>query len=320
MHPFFPRPSRAGIVAFVAAFIPSLLMALYMPYAWPVARSDILPEIQLLVKQGQFPQALAKADAYLSAHPKEAAVRFLKGVILTEMERPTDAIAVFSKLTEDFPALPEPYNNLAVLYAQQKQYDKARVALEMAIKTHPSYSVAHENLGDIYARLASQSYDRALQRDSSHTVAPSQLALIRDLGNSTGKPELARLDHPANSAQVVSGPTPETPKSAISPFAAQETAQKSSEVSLTQGTQGHPLPLESSAGDADVAKILQHWGGAWSHMDFKTAIGYFISDLTCRIMREKISSSGLISGTVSGSPGSSGASGCRSELRKSRFW
>jgi tetratricopeptide (TPR) repeat protein len=50
-------------------------------------------------------------------------------------------MAVFSKLTEDYPELPEPYNNLAVLYAQQKQYDKARTALEMAIRIHPGYAL-----------------------------------------------------------------------------------------------------------------------------------------------------------------------------------
>jgi tetratricopeptide (TPR) repeat protein len=41
---------------------------------------------------------------------------------------------VFTKLTDDYPELPEPYNNLAVLYAAAGQYDKARAALEMAIE------------------------------------------------------------------------------------------------------------------------------------------------------------------------------------------
>ena len=88
---------------------------------------------------------------YIRDRPKDAQGRFLKGQILTEMNKPADAIAVFTKLTEDYPELPEPYNNLAVLYAQQKQYDKARTALEMAIRTHPSYAIAYENLGDVYA-------------------------------------------------------------------------------------------------------------------------------------------------------------------------
>ena len=94
------------------------------------AFADNLPEVQRMIKQGQYPQALEKIDAYLSSKPKDAQGRFLKGVIYTEMNKPTEAIAVFTKLTEDYPELPEPYNNLAVLYAQLKQYDKARTALK----------------------------------------------------------------------------------------------------------------------------------------------------------------------------------------------
>lgn len=75
------------------------------------------------------------------------------------MGRNAEAITVFTRLTEDFPELPEPYNNLAVLYAQQKQYNKARTALEMAIRTHPSYAVAHSE-EIVYAKLASQAYDK----------------------------------------------------------------------------------------------------------------------------------------------------------------
>ena len=95
-------------------------------------------------------------------------------MILTEQNKTDDAIKVFTELTEDYPELPEPYNNLAVLYATQGEYDKARKALEMAIRTHPSYAIAHENLGDIYATLASQAYDKALQLDSEQRHRPQE--------------------------------------------------------------------------------------------------------------------------------------------------
>ena len=131
----------------------------------PAVHADALQDISKQIKQGQYPQALEQVDKYLAAKPKDAQGRFLKGIVLTEMNKPNEAIAVFTKLTEDYPELPEPYNNLAVIYAQQKQFDKAKQALEMAIRTHPSYATAHENLGDIYARMASQAYDKALQID-----------------------------------------------------------------------------------------------------------------------------------------------------------
>ena len=143
--------------------------------------ADDYSEVNRLLKAGQPAEALSKADQYLNSKPRDPQMRFLKGVILAETGKTSEAIQTFVKLTEDYPELPEPYNNLAVLYASQSQFEKARVALEMAIRTNPSYATAHENLGDVYAKLASQSYSKALQLDGSNTGVPTKLALIRNL-------------------------------------------------------------------------------------------------------------------------------------------
>lgn len=181
-------------------------------------RADPLQDLQGLVKQGQLAQALERADQLLASKPRDAQVRFLKGVVLSELNRSSDAIAIFQKLTEDYPELPEPYNNLAVLYAQQRQYDKARNALEMAIRTHPSYATAHENLGDIYARLASQAYDKALALDSSNVAAQNKLALIREMisvGGKTTRPAVAAT--PAAAPAPAAKPVAPPPVAAASP-------------------------------------------------------------------------------------------------------
>jgi len=91
------------------------------------------------------------------------------------------AIATFQALTEDYPELPEPYNNLAVIWAQRGEYDKARKALELALTTRPDYAIAHENLGDIYSRMASAEYDRAIALDKTNKSAQAKLALVREL-------------------------------------------------------------------------------------------------------------------------------------------
>ncbi|MDR3322612.1 MAG: tetratricopeptide repeat protein, partial [Zoogloeaceae bacterium] len=181
----------------------------------PPAFANTLPEIQRLIRQAQYPQALEKADAYLASRPGDAQGRFFKGLILTEMNRTPEAIAEFTRLTEDYPELPEPYNNLAVLYAQQKQYDRARTALEMAIRTHPAYAVAYENLGDVYARLASQAYDRALQLDSANATAQNKLALIREL---VSAPTQAAHARPGN-ATVAARQPPAPPVQTAPPVA-----------------------------------------------------------------------------------------------------
>lgn len=146
-----------------------------------IAGADEIQDINNLFKQNQNTLALKRVDTYLTNKPKDAKARFLKGLILTAQHKTNDAISIFSSLTEDYPELPEPYNNLAVLYAGQGQYDKAKVALEMAIRNHPNYPTAQENLGDIYAKMASQAYERALQLNRNNATAKTKLALINDL-------------------------------------------------------------------------------------------------------------------------------------------
>ena len=143
--------------------------------------ADNLPDAQRFIKRGQYEQALEKVDAQLRKTPDDAQARFLKGVIYTETDRTAEAIAVFTKLTEDYPEMPESYNNLAVIYARQNLYDKARMALEMAIQAHPTYATAYENLGDLHAKQASQAYAKAVQLDGGSKTAKAKLALARDL-------------------------------------------------------------------------------------------------------------------------------------------
>ncbi|UIN23259.1 tetratricopeptide repeat protein [Herbaspirillum frisingense] len=168
------------------AVLSSLVAALFGVPAG-LAHASEMSDINKLMRAGQYAEALTKTDAVLAKHPRDAQLRFTKGLILAEQSRSAEAIAVFSKLTEDFPDLPEPYNNLAVLYAADGQYDKARAALDMAMRTNPTYATALENLGDVYAKLASQAYDKALQIDPGANVPQPKLTLLRSLnGNTTG--------------------------------------------------------------------------------------------------------------------------------------
>ncbi len=162
------------LITRTAAFATLLAIAM-------TARADEVQDANKLFKQGRYPQAMEKVDAFLATNPKDAQARFLKGLIFTEQGNTTDAVKTFTALTEDYPEFPEPYNNLAFLYASQGQYEKAKGALEMAIRTNPNYATAHENLGDIYAKMASQAYERALQLNKGNPSAKAKLALIREL-------------------------------------------------------------------------------------------------------------------------------------------
>jgi len=159
------------------ACIAAVLIALGLD----AAAADALDDAGTLLRKGQAAEALTRVDAILKDNPKDVRARFLRGVILSEQQKTNDAIAVFRSVSEERPELPEPYNNLGVLYAGQGRYDEARRALETAIVADPKYATAHENLGDVYARMAAQSYELAGKLDAKGTSARTKLKLIDQL-------------------------------------------------------------------------------------------------------------------------------------------
>jgi len=227
------------------------LLAVVLGAALP-ALADELDDASKLLKAGQREQALERVNRILAEKKDDPKARFLKGIILTEQGNTKDAIEIFTKLTQDYPNLPEPYNNLAVIYAGQGQYDKARAALEQSIRTHPSYATAYENLGDVYAKLASQAYDKALQLDNSNTGAQNKLSLVREL---------------------VGGPTQlaAAPKEPAKPPVA---AEKPPVVAALE----KPAAAASSSSSGDVLKTVNAWAQAWSKKDADAYLEFYAPD------------------------------------------
>ena len=157
------------------------LVLLAMALGAGAASADDYTPVNELLRNGRFAEATAKADQYLAKNPRDPQMRFLKGLIQQDAGKLTEAIATYTQMIEDYPELPEPYNNVAALYAGQGQFDRARAALEMATRTSKTYAIAHENLGDVYARLASQAYSQALQLDAANSTIAPKLVLIRQL-------------------------------------------------------------------------------------------------------------------------------------------
>lgn len=164
--------------------IAALLAALLLSSIAPAQASDAT-DVQQMFRAGRQTEALAKLDGLIAAKTAGPDLRFLKGVLLVEMRRTGEALVVFQNLTEDFPELAEPYNNLSVLYAASGDFDKARAALEGAIRANPGMAIAHQNLGDVYAQLARQSYQRALKLDAGSAGVPAKLAVLRELTEPT---------------------------------------------------------------------------------------------------------------------------------------
>lgn len=266
---FKPAAARLATILFCMGLTAPLL-----------AQTDDLQEAQQLLKQGQTDRAMERVEQFLKTRPKDARGRFLRGILLTEQNKPTEAIRVFTELTQDYPELPEPYNNLAVLYASQGQYDKARASLEMAIRTHPSYATAHENLGDIYAKMASQAYDKALQLDKGNQAAQTKLNLIKDLfTGGTRPPKVAALTQTAPKAAATTAPPaakPITPAPAI-PAAPQAAAAKPAPAPVVAATkepakepvkEAPPAKAAPPANNPEaVLKAVNSWAAAWAGND-----------------------------------------------------
>ena len=240
------------------------------------ARADDIEDANKLFKQGHANQALEKVNTYLGSHsksdPENAQARFLKGLIFTEQAKTAEAIKIFTALTEDYPELPEPFNNLAVLYAGQGQYEKARQELEMAIRTHPSYATAHENLGDIYAKMASQAYDRALKLDSSNTATQTKLAMIQELfaGSPQGK-QTAAPNTPASSIAAVKAPASQAPASAMPGQTAPAAMLPEKASSLPEKTSGNDEAKK-------VQETIMAWAAAWSSKDVPGYLSFYAQD------------------------------------------
>ena len=148
-------------------FCPLLLVA-GMLMTFGAHAADDYAEVQRLAGAGQSEQALALADRYLGAHPRDAQMRFIKANLLGRMGRAEQSELLLVELTREHPELAEPWNNLAVLHAARGRLDEARAALENALRIQPDYATALENLGDVQARLALQSYQRARQLDAAN--------------------------------------------------------------------------------------------------------------------------------------------------------
>lgn len=192
-----PRPHFRFLIALAASIVASAALAqapaapAYVepaPTPLPADYSDEarkayaagLKEAREAIAQHRYDAAIARLDALSRDRPREPQARFLKAIAQSEAGRPDDAFATLVALAADFPELPEVHNNLAVLHAARGNLDLAKRELELAIAASPEYAPAVENLGDVYAQLAAQQYERAIALEKGKGLAPAKLKLVRD--------------------------------------------------------------------------------------------------------------------------------------------
>jgi tetratricopeptide (TPR) repeat protein len=203
----FIRRSR-GFVASGLLFAITGIAACFAPSNAAFAQiarttTDGTPQIDASIANKDWNAALQQLDARLQSNPRDVQAKFKRATVLARLNRDDEAIAAFTELTQAYPELPEPYNNLAALYAKKGRYEDARAALETAVKANPGYALAYDNLGDLYLRLASESYKRA---QSLGSTSPLTRQRVTDIQKIIAPPPVSRRAAAASATAVASPP------------------------------------------------------------------------------------------------------------------
>ncbi len=150
--PLIFRSIRTSVVPIVLASLGGLCLP-----AW----ADVYDDVERLIRNSQLERAQEISASHLKKSPQDPQMRLLGSRIQEAQGKVDEAVGTLQSLTLEFPELPEPHNNLAVLYARQGRTQEALESLNKALQARPDYGVALENLGDLHLSLALQAYQRA---------------------------------------------------------------------------------------------------------------------------------------------------------------
>jgi ketosteroid isomerase-like protein len=278
-----------------------------------LAMGATLKDAQTLLAQGKADKALQETDKLLATAPRDRSLQLFRGVVLTELNRLDEAAGIFIALSREAPEQPQPYNNLAVVYARQQQYDKAWSALDMALRTSTVYGTTYKNLGDVYAQMARQAYDKALQNSGAPRATAPKLSLIYDMsvtGNARPAPTAALAtassSSTASSALMVASSSSaaasrseaaKASSSATSTMSTTALSSARSAASISQAVAASSIPKVATAssssrsassassrdafpnaGEADVIRAVQNWADAWSRKDVRDYLAAYAQD------------------------------------------
>ena len=145
------------------------------------AWADDVAEVRAMLARGDAEAALQRAQAAAAAQPRDAQLRFLQAVALMDLKRDDEALALFTRLSQDYPELPDPQNNIALLHARAGRLEPARQALETALRNDPSHRLARTNLGQVYLMLAVQAWEQAAVGGPLEPALQRRLEAVRAL-------------------------------------------------------------------------------------------------------------------------------------------
>src|SRR5207249_660157 len=106
------------------------------------------------VERGYLDEALSSCRIALEREPENAEARYLIGMVYLKKQMRERARQSFEQTLQMKPSHPDTWanawNNLGMLAAQEGRSDQAISDLNQAIRLNPEYTVALENLGNVY--------------------------------------------------------------------------------------------------------------------------------------------------------------------------
>ena len=145
----------------------------------PTVQSDPHDQVKKLLRQEKYERAVVLIDKYMAVNPRDPQMRFWKAWITDRTGDKQVALNMYLSLTQDYPEIAEPFNNLAVLYAAKGQFSVAKEALDAALRANPNFADAHENMGDVLIQLANYSYQRSLQINPTQRGVSRKITILK---------------------------------------------------------------------------------------------------------------------------------------------
>lgn len=202
-----------------------------------------------LIAQNKFASAVQTGEQLLLSNPQQTNTRFLTAYA-NQMNGNTErAIELYEALIQDEPELPEPRNNLAMIYLARGDYDRASQLLISAINTRTSYAVAYANLSQVYKGIASEAYRRAISQTSEPAKYTHDIELTA----------ITRLDSPE---------ADQLPAVASLPQVKPKVLQAQVEKPPASESQPAPTPVTKADRDKPLIETVMKWASAWSNKDF----------------------------------------------------
>lgn len=168
--------------------IASLCLAAMTLSTAAAAMAGEAEDVGALLQSGRYQEALDKIDALPRESRDLPQLRLYRGMSLMALDKRSEALRSFEALAGEYPDMPEPFNNMAVIQAANGRYHEARVLLEKALRADARYSVAQENIGDVYIKLANQTYARLRTLDPQRKPAQARHEAVQAIGK--------LIDHP----------------------------------------------------------------------------------------------------------------------------